>query len=217
MSSNIFDLLNEQEAPVEAPVEESVEAPEKEGVAMYLKNGEVTTIGSSKKHINNPISKLILINCIDLRSITFDCSYLTYIEIVNCPKLKNLPKDCPKIKTLIIKGTTGVRRIPETYTTLEQIVLHNSDMISFPTEISSGIVSIDIDECHGLTSIGGDNYTSLTMVSAKSCINLSDIKSTNKIKHIYIEDCPATHCIPKGNFDTLFIKNCPLVWSNLNQ
>lgn len=195
MSSNIFDLLNE-EIPV--PVKENI---------LYLK-------GSDLVEANGSPTKLILIDCPNIRNISISGDYITYIEIINCPKMKHLPKDCPNIKTLIINGCTGIRKIPETYTSISQIALHKSDIISIPDQIAHSLHSIDIVECHGLTSLGGPLYTNLTMISATSCNNLSAINNTYKIKHLYIEDCPNIYSIPKGKLETIFIKNCPLVRVN---
>jgi hypothetical protein len=202
----MFDLLNdsvltEKTEPEPEPEPEITSVPD---YVVILKN---TDIGMMTKH-DKSITKIILINCPNLRYINCEGRWLEYVEIINCPKLKMLPDECINLKTLIIKGSSGIRRIADDTDSLEYLTLHNSDIVSFPKKISSTLKSINLEECVGITSIGGNNYTNLISIRAFNCANLSGFTG-HKLQHIYFEDCPVMCCPPSWNYDTIFIKNCP--------
>ena len=60
-----------------------------------------------------------------------------------------------------------ITKIPDTYNILQQLIIHDSKMISLPKEVTNNLTSIDLDDCPNITSIGGNTYSNLSSILVK--------------------------------------------------
>lgn len=208
---NIEPELVESEDKLE-PVEpedkpEPEETEDKPEDVYYQKNNSI--IKSINLEDSN-IKKLIFVNCLNFGKLGGDFRNIEYLEIDNCPQIKFLPYACPNLKTLIIKGGNNIKKIPETYTSLTRVTLHNLYLSYLPIEIVQNIEYLELENCQNMTSIS-KSFSSLFSVCIRNCGNLTNINSDiSTLRHLHLENCPTLQCFPKNNYHTLIILNCPL-------
>lgn len=135
--------------------------------------------------------RMSILDCPNLTSLRLPAGSATDLILGNCLNLRGLVKGrCDTILSLSVKNCPELEMLPEDVAVSRNLSLIDlSSLRVFPT-INQRLVSLSLEECPQITTLGLDNLSVAAGLTVKNCVNLVELPQILKCKTINVADCP---------------------------